>query len=87
MEGRRELCSVTRGFVCRGGWLPALQGIYLHGDRCSGRIWGLRRNGAAWANGLLFTTALQISSFGEDKAGNLHVADLGAGDLYRIDIP
>ncbi|MBI5016134.1 MAG: PQQ-dependent sugar dehydrogenase [Deltaproteobacteria bacterium] len=80
-------CSVTGGFVYRGGRLPALQGIYLYGDYCSGRIWGLRRNGAAWENGLLLTTALQISSFGEDEAGNLYVADLGAGDIYRIDFP
>ena len=69
----------------RGARLPALQGIYLYGDFCSGRIWGLRRNGAVWESGLLLTTALRISTFGEDEDGNVYVADLGTGDLYRID--
>jgi glucose/arabinose dehydrogenase len=80
-------CSVTGGFVYRGARLPALRGIYLYADFCSGRIWGLRRNGAVWENGLLLTTALQISSFGEDEADDIYVADLGGGDIYRVDTP
>jgi hypothetical protein len=80
-------CSVTGGFVYRGSQDPALQGIYIYGDFCSGRIWGLRKSGATWENRLLLDTTLQISSFGEDEEGNLYLADLGAGEIYKIDLP
>jgi glucose/arabinose dehydrogenase len=80
-------CSVTGGFVYRGAEYPALQGIYFYADFCSGRIWGLNRNGTAWENRLLIDTTLQISSFGEDEAGNLFLADMGAGTIYKIDLP
>jgi glucose/arabinose dehydrogenase len=79
-------CSVTGGFVYRGAEHPTLQGIYFYADFCSGRLWGLRRNGTVWQNRLLLDTPLQISSFGEDEAGNLHVVDFGAGDIYKIDL-
>jgi glucose/arabinose dehydrogenase len=79
-------CSVTGGFVYRGAQYPSLQGIYFYGDFCSGRIWGLRRVGTAWENQLLLDSDLQISSFGEDEAGNLYVADLAGGAIYKIDL-
>ena len=78
-------CSVTGGHVYRGSEFPALQGIYVYGDFCSGRMWSLRRDaGGEWRNELLLDSALQISSFGEDEAGNLYVADLDGG-IYRIE--
>jgi len=80
-------CSVTGGLVYRGAQYPALQGVYLYADLCSGRIWGLRRNGATWENRVLLTTTLQITTFGEDEAGNLYLADFGAGDIYKVDVP
>jgi glucose/arabinose dehydrogenase len=80
-------CSVTGGLVYRGSEHPSMQGIYFYADFCSGRIWGLKRNGTAWENRLLLDTALQISSFGEDEAGNLYVADLITGDIFKVDAP
>ncbi|HET6719255.1 MAG TPA: PQQ-dependent sugar dehydrogenase [Rhodocyclaceae bacterium] len=79
-------CAVTGGFVYRGAQYPSLQGIYFYGDFCSGRIWGLRRVGTAWENQLLLVSNLQISSFGEDEAGNLYVADMSGGAIYKIDL-
>ena len=79
-------CSVTGGHVYRGS-IPALQGIYLYGDLCSGRIWGLKRNGVVWENRLLIDTAFTISTFGEDESGELYLADYAGGDIYRIGVP
>lgn len=76
-------CSITGGYVYRGS-SQGLRGIYLYGDFCSGRIWGLRKTGGNWESRLLSDTAFQISTFGEDEAGDLYLADYGGGDIYRI---
>ena len=81
-------CSVTGGYVYRGAAVPALSGAYLYGDFCSGRIWTLRQGaGGAWTSTLLLETAISISSFGEDQAGELYVTDLGSGRIYRFTDP
>ena len=77
-------CSVTGGHVYRGSAIPSLQGVYLFGDLCSGRIWGIRKNGAAWDNALLADTSLTITTFGEDEAGNVYVVNYANGDLLKI---
>ncbi|MCS7039970.1 MAG: PQQ-dependent sugar dehydrogenase, partial [Anaerolineae bacterium] len=78
-------CSVTGGFVARAAAEPALQGIYVFGDYCSGRIWGLRRTAdGAWEQALLLDTLFTISTFGEDEAGHLYLADYGRGHVYRL---
>ena len=77
-------CSVTGGYVYRGAAFPSLQGQYLFGDYCSGRIWSLSRDAAGqWQQRKLLESGLSISSFGEDKAGELYVVDLG-GALYHV---
>jgi len=80
-----EGCSVTGGYMYRGGQIPRLRGHYLFGDFCSGKIWSLReaRGGGTWVRELLLQTSLSISSFGEDQAGEVYVVDL-LGGLYRI---
>ena len=78
-------CSVTGGHVYRGSAIPSLQGVYLFGDLCSTRIWGIRKNGAAWDNALLAdNTGLTITSFGEDESGNVYVVNYANGDLLKI---
>jgi len=73
-------CSVTGGYVYRGA-LGALQtGTYVYGDYCSGEIFTW--NGAAQS--LLFDTAMNISSFGEDQAGELYVVDITGGTVSRM---
>ncbi|GIV80010.1 MAG: glucose dehydrogenase [Litorilinea sp.] len=75
-------CSITGGMVYRG-FLTRLQGIYLYGDFCTGRIWGLQRDGSGWAVQELADTRLRISSFGEDEAGNVFVVDMDGG-IYLV---
>ena len=76
---------MTGGHVYRGSAFPSLQGVYLFGDLCSSRIWGIRKNGAAWDNALLVdNTALSITTFGEDESGNVYVVNYANGDLLKI---
>ncbi|MGC8782353.1 MAG: PQQ-dependent sugar dehydrogenase, partial [Anaerolineae bacterium] len=77
-------CSITGGVIYRGGQFPRLQGVYLYGDYCSGRIWGLRRAAGGWETQQLAATSFRISTFGEDEAGEIYVADYAAGVIYRI---
>ncbi len=79
-------CSVTGGYVYRGK-IEQLKGIYLYGDYCSGRIWGLRQSGGKWVSQLLLETPYRISTFGEDEQGELYLADYGGGTIYRIGAP
>jgi len=77
-------CSVTGGYVYRGPSLPGLKGVYLFGDYCSGIIWGLSRTAAGkWQKVKLWSTSFNISSFGEDEAGEVYVVDHG-GAVYQI---
>lgn len=78
-------CSVTGGYVYRGAALAdALDGVYLYGDYCSGRVWAAYRSPqGAWNSDVFLQTGLQISSFGEDEAGELYIVDYG-GRLFRI---
>jgi glucose/arabinose dehydrogenase len=77
-------CSATGGLVYRGGDYPGMQGVYFYADYCSGRIWGLKHDGATWQSALLLDTAYRIASFGEDEAGNLYLTDYFGGDIYMI---
>ncbi len=76
-------CSVTGGFVYRGDTFTGLQGLYIYGDYCEGTIWGLRRVNGEWQNNLLIDSDLNISSFGENEAGDLFVVDI-SGSIYEI---
>jgi glucose/arabinose dehydrogenase len=77
-------CSVTGGYVYRGAAQPILQGGYFFADFCSGRIWTISAVAASPASPvLLLDTGLNISSFGEDQAGEVYVVDLNGG-IYRI---
>jgi glucose/arabinose dehydrogenase len=82
-------CAVTGGFVYRGSAYPVLQGGYIYGDFCSGRMWMISATTASPATAVqVWSTsarpAISISSFGEDDAGELYVCDLSGGAVYRI---
>ena len=76
-------CSVTGGYVYRGTHRD-LQGLYVYGDFCSGRLWTMNEDGTG--DTIRRDTALAISSFGESDAGELYVTDLN-GALYRVIAP
>ena len=77
-------CAVTGGYVYRGEAVPELDGVYLFADYCSGLLWGLGRDGSgAWVLSAPVETGLNISSFGEDAAGELYVT-VHNGGLYRV---
>lgn len=82
--GRAEGCSVTGGSVYRGSALPSLAGVYVFGDFCSGKIWGLRYDGESVIEArLLVDSSLMITSFAVDQAGNLYVLSRNSG-IYRL---
>ncbi|NUZ04235.1 PQQ-dependent sugar dehydrogenase [Piscinibacter koreensis] len=72
-------CSVTGGYRYRGGAGTFPAGTYIFGDYCTGEIFALQ-NGVA---GRLLDTSLNISSFGEDEAGEIYVVGLG-GTVQRL---
>jgi glucose/arabinose dehydrogenase len=86
-------CSVTGGYVYRGSQVPSLRGVYVYGDACSGKVWGLvQEGGQAVAQAELSLEGLggatsgggyNISSFGEDEAGELYLLSL-TGAVYRF---
>lgn len=82
-------CSITGGYVYRGSSQPALKGLYVYGDYCSGDIFAARLEGGAHPRVIegpevLLRSGLRISSFGEDEAGELYVVDHGGG-VYRLE--
>ncbi len=83
--GREFGCSVTGGVVYRGAALPEFSGVYLYADHCSGIIWGLlRQPDGGWQNEILFQLDVDAASFGVDEDGEVYLADLYAGQIFRL---
>jgi glucose/arabinose dehydrogenase len=86
--GHTEGQAVTGGFVYRGAAYPALQGRYFYADYAQGKIWSLVKTGSnpdTWSSPELeLDTSLNISSFGEDEAGELYVVDLAGGTVRQL---
>lgn len=79
-----EGCAVTGGYVYRGREIPALQGAYLFGDLCNGRVQALvQEAGQEVARADLGLRVGRLASFGQDLAGELYVLSLDGG-LLRI---
>jgi glucose/arabinose dehydrogenase len=82
--GHDQGCSVTGGVVVRDPSLPEWNGVYLYGDYCSGRVWGLLPGDAStWRTLLLFDTDFNITAFGQDAAGGVYLVDQRGG-VYRL---
>ena len=74
-----------------------MTGVYLAGDWCSGRVWGLGWDGKRWQLEELLETGLQFTAGGYDEDGmvlavnanNFYLADQGPtanppGELWRV---
>jgi glucose/arabinose dehydrogenase len=80
--------SITGGFLYRGKAIPALNGLYVYGDYCNGRIWSFdpvamlaeERSAELGAAG---GAPFQLLGFGQDGDGELYVVHAG-GSIYRI---
>lgn len=83
--GRNLGQSVTGGYVYRGKQIPALAGVYVYADYQSGRIFGLKSDGGPPTMDVeLLHAPFLISSFGEDKDGELFVCDHNNGRIFRL---
>jgi glucose/arabinose dehydrogenase len=78
-------CAIIGGFRYRGTQVPTLAGRYLYSDNCTGRIRaGTESPPGTWTASELIDTPYNVSSFGEDQAGELYVTALNNGTVYRI---
>src|SRR5205823_6510764 len=84
-----EFRSLTGGVVYRGAKLPELNGAYIYGDYSTGRVCGVKHDGAkvVWHRELARTT-LKITGFAADSRGELLICDhqpAGRGALYTLE--
>lgn len=79
-------CSITGGFVYRGGRIPALDGAYLFADYCAGRVRAITLDTAGkFARELdLGVDVAQPISFGTDADGEAYVLS-ATGAVIRLD--
>lgn len=78
-------CSVTGGYVYRGSVSSPVYGKYFFTDYCSDRIWTLHKVGDNWIKEDFGRFAgNNFSTFGEDAEGQLYVAGLTSGKIFRI---
>ena len=84
-------CSVDGGYRYRGGLEGDLYGYYVWIDLCSGIMGGITPNGSAWQNTTLGTFlsgygsgSYRWSTFGEDSNGELFLANVSNGIVYKM---
>ncbi|HMT29359.1 MAG TPA: PQQ-dependent sugar dehydrogenase [Bacteroidia bacterium] len=80
-SGPNSGCSATGGYVYRGTQYKSLFGKYIFSDYCSGHIWSLDENFNLYDYGAY---GFGIASFGEDRYGELYVANVSDGNVYKI---
>jgi len=80
---RGDGCSVTGGYSYRGAAAPALHGVYVYGDYCTGNIWQVAPGGRPVPQ-LIVASRHNISSFGEDDQGELLVISHSDGAILRL---
>jgi glucose/arabinose dehydrogenase len=83
--GHNMTCAVMGGYVYRGTSVPAFGGKYLFGDLCTGGIFTMSGDaGQGWTRVELGYNPIKIDSFAEDPNGEVYVADMQGGVIYRV---
>jgi glucose/arabinose dehydrogenase len=78
-------CAVIGGVVARDPRIPTLNGRYLYGDLCSGKVTALLvESGKVSASGDLGLEVPELTSFGVDGLSRIYVMSLQGG-VYRLD--
>ncbi len=78
-------CSITGGFVYRGGAIPSLQGAYLFADVCTTDLRAVRADGRRLVDQASFDVDVGAAiSFGIEASGEILVLSQG-GPVYRIE--
>jgi len=75
-------CSVTGGYVYNGTAYPNFKDLYFFSDYCSPRI-GIMNATGSIAYTEIFT-GNNFSTFGEDSSGELYIAAINNGTIYKI---
>ncbi|HLV70064.1 MAG TPA: PQQ-dependent sugar dehydrogenase [Xanthomarina sp.] len=78
-------CSITGGYRYRGTAQPNFNGLYFFADYCSNEIGILENNGGTWD--MSFTepnSGNGWTGFGEDVTGEIYIAGIDSGNIYRI---
>lgn len=75
-------CSITGGYVYNGTTYPKLKGLYFFTDYCDPKIGMLTASGTLTYSTVF--TGNNFSTFGEDNAGELYVAAINNGTIYKI---
>jgi glucose/arabinose dehydrogenase len=66
-------CSITGGYVYRGSAMPELDGYYIYGDYCSGRVWAVNTADDTSPPVELISAGKPITSFALDRAGEIYL--------------
>ncbi len=85
--GHDRGCAVVGGYVYRATAQPALRGVYLFGDDCSGTVFTLQVDEGTTTAKPVLDSGKQISAFGTGEDGEIYLADLAGGGIYRLVVP
>ena len=79
-----SFCSITGGYRYRGTQYSVLSGLYFFADYCSTQVGVLTPNGSNWDMDLTSFSGKNWVAFGEDLNGELYVADITGGEIFKI---
>jgi len=77
-------CAIVAGYVYHGTEMPELEGYFIYGDFCSGRVWALEATDPESQPVLLLNTDIRLTSFAVTEAGELIGLNLDGG-IYKLE--